>query len=259
MQRACSPHPCISYTIYAETTALTHFLTVIDRRTHKYNKHSTKCVAGQHQSEIGAVSCDDCPANRYSDRAAQANCSTCSLGKQAQRGSAQCLPCVPGKAGSMCAECAAGQFRGQNDSPVACIACAPGRMSGSGSAACALSIDITPSPSDNNTIMNKTIAAQRCSCEVGAGGAAIATAHGIGIGAAVAVVACSALWLACRVCRRPSKPQPQKKQDHTATSGVRGIPPPVAVVPVVSEENPTAVRAREAWQPPRETEIRNTF
>ena len=101
------------------------------------------CIPGRHQSNKGALKCEDCQKDHFTNITHQTKCTKCGIGRSADNGSSRCLPCPPGEAGTPCVVCKGGQYRpaknddGTETDPTICLHCPIGRyQSQEGRAVC---------------------------------------------------------------------------------------------------------------------------
>ena len=94
------------------------------------------CLPGEYQNETKQTSCIPCARNTKSTQPHSTDCDTCKEGEKSEKGSAKCMKCDAGEAGTPCQSCNTGQYRSGVMSPKLCLNCPKGWSSDEGSTKC---------------------------------------------------------------------------------------------------------------------------
>ena len=89
------------------------------------------CIPGSYADLKEQESCKNCDANTFTDQTGQSTCKDCSTGEKSVAGSAKCIKCDAGAAGTgingTCQTCVKGQYRTSAMNATSCMDCLPGQ------------------------------------------------------------------------------------------------------------------------------------
>jgi flagellar basal body-associated protein FliL len=87
------------------------------------------CIPGRYNNQINQISCTECSVNYFAPEISLTSCTYCLPGTFTNKrsASASCQPCPAGTAGSGCALCELGMYRGNTDDEKTCLKCKKGK------------------------------------------------------------------------------------------------------------------------------------